>query len=81
MPTYTQGLNKKGGEYQLKLEVTQKSQSVANNTSSVYGRAYIYKNSSSARTGNWNNNSSSWNMNIGGNTKSGSIKCCRANSQ
>ena len=70
MALYSKVLSAGGGNYRLDLTVNQSSQSVANNTSSVSWSLVITK---TAGSGYWSNNASSWNVNIGGQTKSGTI--------
>lgn len=60
-----------GNQYDLILDVTQGTQNIANNTTSVSWSLWIRKNSGSGYSASDVKN---WNVNIGGQTKSGTIK-------
>lgn len=70
MATYSKVLSGGGGQYRLDLVVNQSSQSVANNTSTVSWSLTIYKTSGNGYSSNY---TSTWSVNIGGQTQSGSI--------
>lgn len=69
MPTFEAGYNG-GRPFKLSLTINLVSQSVANNTSTISWSLNIIKTGTSP---SWSNNSSSWNLNINGNTRSGSF--------
>lgn len=70
MAVFSKVLSGGGGNYRLDLTVNQSSQSIPNNTSVVSWSLVIYK---TAGSGYWSYNTASWNVNIGGQTRSGTI--------